>query len=332
MNLFKTKKLPGGRDSARRLLRRRPFYRGRLGQLRCHLFKNMFWRDEDDEDPEIAIWMWRKGYQGFDPGPFSWDIISILWTQVWTLRFRPGQHQNFDDCHLCWFACCQMSPRAEQKYQWHHHPPGVQGMSHRMGFGSPSLKKVMGLRTISGFWCFCEPNPRCVIKRVMLCRLPHGLADATTFPWNWPVAAAGSGKPVLEVRPEGMILVCKAPRSPHGSNTVHQFPSVWFPRVILVLCFLLWLWCFLLPPADDFSQLRLPGALETPCKTSCRRSPRLKEMRERAAAAAPVTPRVVKVEVPQSLGQAVLALSGVELQAQLSVRDLMRTDVFWGEL
>jgi hypothetical protein len=50
-------------------------------------------------------------------------------------------------------------------------------------------------------------------------------------------------------------------------------------------------------------------------------------MRERAVAAAPVTPKVVKVEVPQSLGQAVLALSGVELQAQLFVRDLMRTDV-----
>lgn len=69
------------------------------------------------------------------------------------------------------------------------------------------------------------------------------------------------------------------------------------------------------PPPSRKRKASVGGALETPCKTSCRRSPRLKEMRERAAAAAPVTPRVVKVEVPQSLGQAVLALSGVELQA-----------------
>ena len=115
------------------------------------------------------------------------------------------------------------------------------------------------------------------------------------------------------VRPQGR---------PMGQTRYISFHQFGFPGSFW--CFV---WCFLLPPADDFSQLRLPGALETPCKTSFRRSPRLKEMRERAAAAAPVTPKVVKVEVPQSLGQAVLALSGVELQAQLFVRDLMRTDV-----
>ena len=168
-----------------------------------------------------------------------WDMISIHWTQVWTLRFRPGQHQNFDDCHLCCFACCQMSPRAEQKYQWHHHPPGVQGMSQRWGFEQFLVFDVFVNQiqdVLSKGSCFAVFH--------MGWQMPH------IFPWNWPVAAAGSGKPVLEVRPEGMILVCEAPRTPRGSNRVHQFPSVWFPRVILVLCFLMLFasscWWFLL--------------------------------------------------------------------------------------
>eukprot|EP00435_Cladocopium_sp_Y103_P029623 s1821_g7.t1 len=72
------------------------------------------------------------------------------------------------------------------------------------------------------------------------------------------------------------------------------------------------------PPPSRKRKASVGGAVETPCKTTQGRfSPRLKELRQRAALAAPVmAPKVVKVEVPQSLGQAaVLALSGVELQA-----------------
>ena len=195
--------------------------------------------------------MWRKGYRGFDPGPSSWDMLGWYFNPL-NSSVNP-QIQTGPTSELWWLPPVLVRmlsdvPSGGAEVPVTPPPSRSAGDVTPDGLRLACLKKAMWLRTISGFWCFCEPNPRCAMKRLKLCRLPHGVADATIFPWNWPVAAAGSGKPVLEVRPEGMILVCKAPRTPHGSNTVHQFPSVWFPRVILVLRLMLFAsscWWFL---------------------------------------------------------------------------------------
>ena len=197
---------------------------------------------------------------------------------------------------------------------------------------SPSLMKAMGLRTISGDLLVINGdllviNGDLLVINGVLDLFVNQIQDscyhegyAFSFFYVFDMAQAqqeaeSQCRRCASVRNDNMGFK-KGPQCPEF--TVHQFPSV--TRGTQghggALC------------ADDFSQLRLPGlpgALSsTPCKTTApqgRSSPRLKELRERAKAAAPLAPVMapkVKVEVPQSLGPAVLALSGVELQAQLS--------------